>query len=78
MCLTLNKRMVSAVFQKYHNRQKTQTVIIYVNISLTIIVSVTESESKAYKNPLNDCVMVNEVTILQKAENEEYLLFGSS
>lgn len=70
--------MVSAVFQKYHNRQKTQTVISYVNISLTIIVSVTESESKAYKNPLNDCVMVNEVTILQKAENEEYLLFGSS
>lgn len=70
--------MVSAVFQKYHNRQKTQTIINYVNISLTIIVSVTESESKAYENPLNDCVTVNEVTILPKAENEEYLLFGSS
>lgn len=54
------------------------TIINYINISLTVIVGITESESKPYENLLNDCMTVNKVTILQKAENEEYLLFGSS
>lgn len=50
----------------------------YVNICLVVIVSVTEIESKPYKNILNDCMKVNMVTIFKKTKDEEYLFFGST
>jgi len=62
--------MVSAVFQKHHNREKTWTIINYVNIGLTIIASVTESESQPYENLLNDFMAMNKVTIFHNAEKE--------
>lgn len=54
------------------------TIINYVSISLTVIVSTTDREAKLYEHLLNDCMTMNKITILQKAENEEYVLFGSS
>lgn len=55
-----------------------QIIINHANIGLIITVSVTESESKPYKNILNDCMKVNKFTIFKKTKDEEYLLFGST